>query len=370
VTSAIIAVDGYNFPTIFQANNSGKGNLIIISASEGGLHNNQSKYNISPDPYGKSANYTVQDGDNTDENHDEGVIEISRVPQGKYLITQVEPSLGFHEWISKSVQLTNQTDSGVAMFLSNSSQADKEVQYQLGNRTSDIGGLTYTVKFECGTISGNEGPLRPGHYDTDIGILNKQDLVAKFQWSVTANNSKNTNSIIRTLDAQASTNIVCKDLSSIIGNDQKFVEGFVIIDVPLEPGLLASLSQGSQLHDLSPEEINNLFEVQAFYTANALEELPHEIVVDKIVFTILNDTSGKIPPEMVGKTLDVTVQSNLNEISDPEIRVKDSLAERYGLSAQDVATLNLEIKSVDASLSTMLDDHAISLSTVIPEARG
>src|SRR3712207_8129188 len=74
------------------------------------------------------------------------------------------------------------------------------------------------------------------HYDTDIGILNKQDSATQIQWSITANNSKNTNSIIRTIEPQGSITIVCKDLRNIIGNNQRFVEGFVIINVPLEIG--------------------------------------------------------------------------------------------------------------------------------------
>ena len=89
---------------------------------------------------------------------------------------------------------------------------------------------------------------------------------------------------------------------------------------------MASLSDGTQVIGHNSEDINNLVEVQAFYTANALDELPHEVLVDKITFAIVNDTSGKIPLEMINKTLDITVPSSLNEISDPEIKVKHILA--------------------------------------------
>ena len=67
--------------------------------------------------------------------------------------------------------------SGVAAFNNIAQEEDEQQQEQ--NRTSPIRNLTYNVKFECGTISGDEGPLRPGHYDTDIGILNKQDFGSK-----------------------------------------------------------------------------------------------------------------------------------------------------------------------------------------------
>jgi hypothetical protein len=234
--------------------------------------------------------------------------------------------------------------------------------------STEVRNITYNVKFECGTISGNEGPLRPGHYDTDIGILNKQDFAVKVQWSATANDGRNTNSILRTLQPQGVIGIVCKDLRQVLGSNQSFVEGFVIIDVPVEPGLLGSLSDGTTV--LGRAQDINILEVQAFYTANALDELPHEILVDKITFAITSDASGKIPAEMIGKTLDVTVPSELNKISDPETKVKSALAEKYALSGQDLAGLEIEVQGVGVGVGTMIDDHAISLSKITPQASG
>jgi hypothetical protein len=372
IFTVFVVLQSQNILTIFAANSSNTGTLTIISVYEG-LLTNQSKYVISPDPFGSSNNYTIQDGSSTDENNAAGIVEISGLPDGSYVITQIQASSGNQiDKLPKIVEITDQTSNGVATFNNNSiaRQQEEEQQQPQQNRTAPIRNLTYNVKFECGTIFGDEGPLRPGHYDTDIGILNKQDLAAKIQWSVTANGSRNTNSIIRMLEPQGSTSIVCKDLQKILGNDQRFVEGFVIINVPLEPGLLASLSDGTHVLGRDFEDINSLLEVQAFYTANALDELPHEVLVDKVMFSILNDTSDKIPGEMIGKTLDITVPSNLNEMSDIEMKVKNILAEKYALSAQELANLQIAIKSVSVSVGTMIDDHAISLSTVMPQASG
>jgi hypothetical protein len=355
--------------TSAAANGSNTGTLTIISVS-GGFLIGQSTYIISPDPFSNSSNYTIQDDGIADENNTAGIVQISGVPDGRYVVTQLEASPGYQsDKLSKIVEIMDQGDD-VATFNSIAGQEDEQQQPPLRNSTTQIRNLIYNVKFECGTISKDEGPLRPGHYDTDIGILNKQDFSAKIQWSITANDSKNTNSIIRTLEPQGSTSIVCKDLHKILGNDQKFAEGFVIINMPLEPGLLASLSDGTQILGRNFEDINNLFEVQAFYTANALDELPHEVLVDKITFAIVNDTSGKIPAEMIKKTLDITLPSTLNEISDPEIKVKGMLAEKYALSAQELANLQIEIRSVNVGVGTMIDDHAISLSTIMPQASG
>ena len=378
ISAVFLVLQSQNLLTIFAASSSSSnaGSLTIISIFNSSL-TNQSTYIISPDPFGNFANYTVHDGSSADKNNAVGIVEISGLPEGQYLVTQIEASSQYEtEKISKTVEIMNESRSGVAIFNNFAWQEGGEQQQQqqqhqeVQNRTSPIRNLMYYVKFECGTISGDEGPLRPGHYDTDIGILNKQDLATQIQWSVTANNSRNTNSIIRTLEPQGSTTIVCKDLQNIIGNEQRFVEGFVIINLPLGPGVLASLSDGVQVLGRSLEDLDNLLEVQAFYTANALDELPHEVLVDKIIFAIVNDTSGKIPLEMMNTTLDINVPSSLNEISDPEIKVRELLAEKYGLSNQELANLQIEIKSVSGSVATMIDDHAISLSTIMPQPSG
>jgi hypothetical protein len=380
ISAVFLVLQSQNLLTIFAASSSSSnaGSLTIISVS-GSLLTNQSTYVISPDPFDNFANYTIHDGSSADKNNAAGIVEISGLPEGQYVVTQIEASSQYEtDKISKTVEIMNESRSGVAIFNNFAWQEGSEQQQQqqqqqhqeVQNRTSPIRNLTYYVKFECGTISGDEGPLRPGHYDTDIGILNKQDLATQIQWSVTANNSRNTNSIIRTLEPQGSTNIVCKDLQNMIGSEQRFVEGFVIINLPLEPGVLASLSDGAQVLGRSLEDLDNLLEVQAFYTANALDELPHEVLVDKIIFAIVNDTSGKIPLEMMNKTLDITVPSSLNEISDPEIKVRELLAEKYGLSNLELANLQIEIMNVSGSVGTMIDDHAISLSTIMPQPSG
>jgi hypothetical protein len=372
ISAAFLFLQSADLFTTSAANSSNTGRLTMISLSNSSL-TNQSTYVISPDPFANFANYTVQDGSSVDENSVAGIVEISGLQDGRYMVTQIEASSLYQtDKPSMTVEIMNKSSSNaVATFNTIAGQGGAKQQQQqqyVQNRSLPIKNLTYYVKFECGTISGDEGPLRPGHYDTDIGILNKQDLAAKIQWSVTANNSRNTNSIIRILEPYGSVNIVCKDLQNIIGNDNRFVEGFVIINVPLDPGLLGSLSDGTQVLGRNFEDMNKLLEVQAFYTANALDELPREVLVDKITFVMVNDTSGKIPLEMINKTLDITVPSNLNEISDPEIKVKDLLAEKYGLSIQELANLQIAIKSVSGSVSTMIDDHAISLSTVLPQA--
>ena len=361
-----VASPGQNGTTISFATNSSTGTLTIITVS-GGSPIGGSTYVITPNPFDSSAaNYTIQDGGSGDRNRAASVVTMSGLQDGRYVVTQLEAPSGYQrDRLSKIVEIVNQGDD-VATF---NSISGSEGEQQRQNGSTPIRNLTYTVKFECGTISGSEGPLRPGHYDTDIGILNKQEFPVKVMWSATLNDGNNTNSILRTLQPQGSTGIVCNDVREVLGNDQRFVEGFVIINVPLEPGLLGTLSEGTVILGRTIEDINML-EVQAFYTANALAELPHQSYVDKITFAILNDTSGKIPIPTIGKTLDITVSSEINQVSDPEMKVKSALAETYSLSEQELQGLEVDIRDVSVGVGTMIDDHAISLSTVLPQASG
>lgn len=370
VAAVFVASPGQNGTTISFATNSSTGTLTIITVS-GGSPIGGSTYVITPNPFDSSAaNYTIQDGGSGDRNRAAGVVTMSGLQDGRYVVTQLEAPSGYQrDRLSKIVEIVNQGDD-VATFNSISgSEGEQQQQQQQQNGSTPIRNLTYTVKFECGTISGSEGPLRPGHYDTDIGIMNKQEFPVKVMWSATLNDGNNTNSILRTLQPQGSTGIVCNDVREVLRNDQRFVEGFVIINVPLEPGLLGTLSEGTVILGRTIEDINML-EVQAFYTANALAELPHQSYVDKITFAILNDTSGKIPIPMIGKTLDITVSSEINQVSDPEMKVKSALAETYGLSEQELQGLEVDIRDVSVGVGTMIDDHAISLSTVLPQASG
>jgi hypothetical protein len=177
------------------------------------------------------------------------------------------------------------------------------------------------------------------------------------------NNGKATNSILKTLEPQTSTSVVCNDLRKLFGGSDKFVEGFVVVNVPVDSGLLATLSGGTAVVGRQGSSFDAL-DVHVFYTANALEELPHEVLVDKIVFKVTGDQSGKIPKDVAGKTLDVTVRSGLDQVSDPVEKVRAVLAKQYKLSKEEASALQITVENVSVGAGTMIDDHALSLTRV------
>jgi hypothetical protein len=365
VTVAAIVVSlprEQNMPGAAQDGAKGAGSITIATVSGGSLLTGAT-YSITPNPYTGQGTYSVQDGGRDDANPAAGMILLSGVKSGNYTVSQQQAPPGYvRDQVPKSIAVNNNNNSATASF------SNAGLGQQPDNSTLQVHNILYTAKFECGTISGDEGPLRPGHYDTDIGILNKQDFSVKFTWNAIVNNGKTTNSILKTLEPQTSTGIVCKDLRKLFGgNDTSFVEGFVLVNVPVDSGLLSTLSGGTAVVGRQGTSVD-ILDVQVFYTANALEQLPHEVLVDKIVFTVTNDTSGKIPKEMIGKTLDVTVRSGFNDISDPVEKVREALGEKYGLDTQQRASLAVKVDSISVGAGTMIDDHALSLSRVPPQA--
>ncbi|VVC05509.1 Uncharacterised protein [uncultured archaeon] len=223
----------------------------------------------------------------------------------------------------------------------------------------------YTAKFECGSIFAGEGPLRPGHYDTDVSIFNKQRFETTAFWYLVVNNGPSSNAILLNMNPETSTGITCQDIRKVLNDyNDNFLEGFIIINVPFDSVLQSS--KGSVISSTSNSDLNPL-EIQVFYTANALDTLPHEIIVDKISFYVIQDGSGKIPQNMFRKTLDISIPSALNQISDTEQRAKEALAKQFNLTNDDLTKVVVRIKDVSVGVGVLIDDHAISLSTVKPE---
>jgi hypothetical protein len=350
--------------------------LTIVTVSNNGSFLPNAAYSISAYPAKSgTSNFTIKDDGPQDTNKvTKGILSISGLHHGNYLVTQLKTQEGYiSDKLSKIVQIgTNQNQSSATVTFTN-----PVINQGQQKNSSEIRSITYTAKFECGSIFGNEGPLRPGHYDTDISIFNRQEYPINILLDVIINGGAKSNTILKTIQPQTSTGIVCKDIRQVfsLGNNSKgLIEGFIIIRLDVNSGLLNSISSsggGGAVIPSSPitvNDINNFLDVQVFYTANALESLPHEVLVKDIVFSILNDTSSKIPRTLLMKPLDIAVQSQLNETSDPESKVRGILSEKYKLSGNDLTGLHIKIINLSIGAAAMIDDHAISSSVVRPQA--
>lgn len=343
------------------------GSLTIVTLVDGNLVGG-AIYRISPDPFTGAGNYTVHDGDvGRDASFVDGIVTLNGIAAGTFSITQLAGPEGQERDIIPRVLTISNSSSEVVTFGAKSRDLLQDADMTSFN---DIESITYAAKFECGTIRGSEGPLRPGHYDTDIGIFNKQSFPVNVAWTASSNDNKATNAILRTLGAQTSSSIVCSDIRSVLGEEDNFAEGFVLLEVPVDPRLLSALSGSAFVSGSSSQDSLDILDVQIFYTANALEELPHPVFVDKISFVITSTgTVANIPDSMIGKILDITLPSEVGKISDPVERVKAHLVQNYNMTLAQVSEVSIEIKSIDIGVGTMIDDHAVSLSKVRPQAK-
>jgi hypothetical protein len=230
--------------------------------------------------------------------------------------------------------------------------------------------VTYTPKFLCGNVTSNEGPVRPGHYDTDISILNKQDYPIKIFWNVIPNDGNSSNSIIKILEPESSTGIACRDIFPLVTTGKNLLEGFVLLSLPISGNMITAFPdpnnpEASILRSIDELQAN-LIDVQVFYTANALPELPSEMIFSKIDFRILSDPSGKIPHAFLSQVLEVSLASNIDQIYNQILRVKSLLKERFSLSDSEMNAINIQIERSDIDSLFTNDDHAISSSRLNP----
>ncbi|HMK33216.1 MAG TPA: prealbumin-like fold domain-containing protein [Nitrosopumilaceae archaeon] len=332
--------------------------ITIITLTNNNALLGGAEYSITPNPFKNTGAFTIKDNSASDfEKDKDGIITITGVKNGNYTISQITVPTGFDsDKLLKSIQVKD--SSAVSTFTNFPSGTSVT--------TNPVRNITYTAKFECGSSFANEGPLRPGHYDTDISIFNKQSYQTSILWNAVVNDGLNSNAILKNLDSETSTALTCQDIRKILGNNnENFVEGFVIINVPLDSNLQPE--KGITIRNLSENEID-LLNVQVFYTANALPTVPHEVIVDKVSFYIIKDDTGKIPKDMIRKTLDISIPSSLNELANTETKVKGVLAQKYNLTDNDLEKITLLIKNVSVGVGALIDDHAISLSTVKPQA--
>ena len=230
------------------------------------------------------------------------------------------------------------------------------------NDSENAGDIFYVAKFVCGSIEEGDDVLRPGHYDTSISIINKQINSTSFYWNVSVNDGPVSHSTLISLDSFYSTGLNCGDIKKVSGTEEKnLVEGFVLITIPqnynpAKPyALTTSMNSSSNL------------EVQVFYTANALDTLPHEVIYEKIFFYILDDTTEKIPDEMIRTVLDITLKSDINQISNTEFKIKKILSETYDINDDELSQIKIRVKDISIGVGSMIDDHAISLSILKPQ---
>jgi hypothetical protein len=274
----------------------------------------------------------------------------------------------------QSNDTTTDSYSNMTISLKNNTIVDTKSKTQFPDlaeqQNSSVKTVTYTPKFLCGNVTASEGPVRPGHYDTDISILNKQVYPIKLLLNVIPIDGKSSNSIIKVLESESATGITCKDILPLVTDTKNLTEGFILLTLPISGNMINAFPDpnnpdASILRSIDEMQAN-LIEVQVFYTANALPQLPSEMIFNKIDFRIISDPSGKIPQTFLSKLLEVTLTANTNQVYDQVSRVKSLLKDSFSLSDSEMNAINIQIQNSEIDSLFTKDDHAISSSRLDP----
>jgi hypothetical protein len=330
----------------------------------------------------------------TDHHYSSFLLDISKSPIGhensiEEIITNI---LGIHKnnVVFASPETASSLSNGnLNVTLSSLSNSSAKI-------ASRSNSLEYNARVLCGTIVGEDGPLRPGRYNSDINIFNRQNFPVSFFWKVVLSSDlkdekqkqeeQNSNFILLALSPGNSISISCNDIKQYLPaysnrttSNTGFFEGVLTISIELDPSIQGALSSSlpnkeigerSQLIIPSPsnqgsEPNANILSVDAIYTVNALEVASREIVLQLIEYSITNqDGSGKIPRDMISKILSVTVPIRTNETINPDKQVRDILMREYSLSAAESQRLDITIRNLSLGVGALDDNHAISLQRI------
>lgn len=265
------------------------------------------------------------------------------------------------------------------------------------NPDTGAGSIEYNARYFCGTIVGQDGPLRPGRYNSNINIFNRQPYPVSFLWnavpSLTLQPSKETSGSsidsssftadtsfrLQTLAPRNSISLSCKDFvpsftlySNTTDGIDRFIEGVSTISIDLDPSIQAAISSSSTgvvvsqpSGEATSEPSTNVLSVDAVHTVNALEVPSREIVLQLVEYTInRQDIDGKLPAEIISKPLSITVPIKTNQIVNPDAQVRDIISGEYSLNATEKQGLDITIRNLSLGVGALDDNHAISLQRI------
>jgi hypothetical protein len=345
---------------------SSSSSLIIEKVDEKNNPIGGATFLITPNPFTNRSNLAVTDDNAEDANRTSGIVLLPNIIPRQYTISEIVAPNGYTKDISvKTVSINTQSTS-----------TPTTVMFEGHQLNSDSNRLEYTARFICGAITEEEGPLRPGRYNSDINIFNRQSFPISFFWKAVATSQEeqsDTNFRIRSLEPGASISLSCKDIKASIqtyANDtgEKFFEGIMTINVDVDSSILGSISSSSEgvLNTISgaQDESLNVLSVDAIYTVNALKVASREIILQLIEYSINKEQSGKIPTDIISKILSVTVPIRTNETVNPDQQVRNILKKEFSLSLEESKTLDITIRNLSLGVGALDDNHALSLQRI------
>ena len=252
-----------------------------------------------------------------------------------------------------------------------SNKAKTQSQDQNQAKTVD-----YYARFNCGTINNDNGPLRPGKYDSDITIFNKQNFPLTVIWKPIEINQENKNNFQAiNIQPQSIVNINCAKVfpySSISNStlNSKFTEGVALIRISTNNGQLTNnflYNQGSSII-INNQELADLVNVDVLHTVNTLSGLKKDNLYLKVDFS-LEHLTGKINSSSGGENknnLTAIFPIETNKIINPISLIKQNLNNNSSNNQQSLNNAKIKIIKSQIISNNPTDNHALTFQKIIP----
>jgi hypothetical protein len=236
--------------------------------------------------------------------------------------------------------------------------------------------VDYYARFNCGTIDNDNGPLRPGKYDSDITIFNKQNYPLTVIWKPIEINQENKNNFQAiNIQPQSIVNINCAKIfpySSISNStlNNGFTEGIALIRISTNNGQLTNnflYNQGSSII-INNQEVGDLVNVDVLHTVNTLSGLKKENLYLKVDFS-LEHLKGKIDNSSGGENknnLTAIFPVETNKIINPISLIKQILTNDSSNNQQSLNDSTIKIIKSQLISNNPTDNHALTFQKIIP----
>jgi hypothetical protein len=245
---------------------------------------------------------------------------------------------------------------------------------QAGQPSNDLESyktVNYYARFNCGTISDDSGPLRPGKYDSDITIFNKKSYPITVIWKAIAINQQVQNNFnILNIPSENIASINCAKILSIQDKNatnsipaalsKKFKEGIIKLEISVDNGLLVNNFLNNQNANIMVNEsdIGNLINVDVLHTVNTLDDLNKEALYLKTDFSVLSKDKDKI------SNFTAVFHIDPDEIVDPLSIIKNKISENNTNQIIDINGSEILLKDTEIISDTLTDNHALTVQRV------
>ena len=241
--------------------------------------------------------------------------------------------------------------------------------------SKDIGSyktVNYYARFNCGAISDDSGPLRPGKYDSDVTIFNKKSYPITVIWKAIAIDQQVKNNFnILNIPSENIASINCAKILPIQDKNntnsspafsKKFTEGIIKLEISVDNGLLVNNFLNNQNANIlvNESEIGNLINVDVLHTVNTLDDLNKEVVYLKADFSILSKDKNKT------SNFTAVFHIDPDEIVDPLSLIKNKISTNNTNQKIDINGSEILLIDTEIITNTLTDNHALTVQRVDP----